>query len=171
MDPVGPALPPSKPSEPPPPSQGSVILSDVMGRDRSINIFAGFIRDIESAALRLDNEGKNTTVLAPLNSAIESLPRKPWEDPRDYGLLGANAYEGGDGHERAQKNLRHFVEAHMIPVSPWLEGQKVKPMGDDREVWWETKGDLKIVRKTFALAWLWAGLLTGIDPPWRYRGF
>lgn len=146
MDPVGPALPPTGSSDPrPPPGQGSVILSDVMGRDRSINIFAGFTRDIESSARRLDDESKNTTVLAPLNLAIEKLPRKPWEDPRDYGVLGPNAYEGDDGQERAQKNLQRFVEAHMVPASPWPEKEKIKPISDDREIWWETKGDTRWV--------------------------
>ena len=41
----GPVLPPGDPSvpaaDPPSDSGGSVILSDVMGRDRSINLFAG----------------------------------------------------------------------------------------------------------------------------------
>jgi paired amphipathic helix protein Sin3a len=112
------ALPPlnNKPSDKPPsPSgPGSVMLSDVMGRDRSINIFAGFTRDIESVSRRFDDAAQNTTVLAPLNSAIESLPRKPWEDPRDYGALGPKAYEGDDGPGRAQQNLRRFVEAQFV---------------------------------------------------------
>jgi paired amphipathic helix protein Sin3a len=50
MDPAGPgpAMPPSDPSQAPavPPSRGSgggVVLSDVMGRDRSINLFAGYV--------------------------------------------------------------------------------------------------------------------------------
>ncbi|KAK4197854.1 hypothetical protein QBC40DRAFT_231172 [Triangularia verruculosa] len=149
MDPnngPGPALPPGSggPPRPNPPSHsggGSVVLSDVIGRDRSINLFAGFIRDIESTSVRLDDPSKNTTVLAPLNSAVESLPRKPWEDPREYGALGPNAYEGGDGHERAQKNIQRFVEAHLIPVDVWSKGQKVKPLLGDREVWWEERDD------------------------------
>lgn len=104
-----------------------------------------FVRDIESASRRLDDESQNTTVLAPLNSAIEKLPRKPWEDPRDYGALGPDAYEGGDGHERAQRNLQRFVEAHLVPASPWREGEKVRPIGGDREIWWEEKDGTRIV--------------------------
>ena len=141
-------MPPSDSGSPdPPPSAGpgTVILSDVMGRDRSINIFAGFTRDIESVSRRLDDSSQNSTVLAPLNSAIEKLPRKPWEDPRDYGALGADAYEGEDGQERAQRNLRRFVEAHILPVSPWAEGEKVKAVGDDRNIWWETKDGKRVV--------------------------
>jgi hypothetical protein len=104
-----------------------------------------FARDIESASRRLDDSSHNTTVLAPLNSAIEKLPRKPWEDPRDYGALGPDAYEGGDGHERAQRNLRRFVEAHMVPASPWLEGEKARPVGSDQEIWWEEKDGTRVV--------------------------
>lgn len=123
----------------------SVMLSDVMGRDRSINIFAGFTRDIETVARRLEDATKNSVVLAPLNSAIEGLPRKPWEDPEQYEQLGANAYEGEEGYERAQRNLRRFVEAHIIPSNPWPAGEKIKPIGAGREVWWEDRDGTKVV--------------------------
>lgn len=151
MDPAGPgpAFPPSQPSHSDPdpvPRPGSVILSDVMGRDRSINIFAGFTRDIESVSRRLDDSGQNTTVLAPLNSAIEKLPRKPWEDPKDYSTFGTQAYEGDDGQERAQRNLQRFVEAHILPESPWPENERVKSIGDDRDIWWHEKDGVRIVR-------------------------
>jgi paired amphipathic helix protein Sin3a len=105
-----------------------------------------FVRDIESAARRLEDPSHNTTVLAPLNSAVEKLPRKPWEDPREYGALGPNAYEGGEGHERAQRNLRRFVEAHLVPASPWKEGEKIKTVDGDREIWWEEKDGTRLVR-------------------------
>lgn len=128
-----------------PTPQGEVILSDVMARDKSINIFAGFTRDVAPVETRLDDAKVNTTVLAPLNSAVEGLPRKPWEDPRDYGELGADAYQGEDGSERAQKNLRRFVEAHIIPRSPWKEGVKVQAVAGGRDVWWEERGGKKVV--------------------------
>lgn len=152
MDPAGPgpAMPPSenapKTEQPAGSGGGSVMLSDVMGRDRSINLFAGFVRDVESASNRLDTSSQNTTVLAPLNSAVDKLPRKPWEDPKDYDELGANAYEGGDGRDRAQRNLRRFVEAHLVPVSPWSAGDKVKPVGGDQEIWWEEKDGHKVIQ-------------------------
>ncbi|KAK0730355.1 hypothetical protein B0H67DRAFT_638869 [Lasiosphaeris hirsuta] len=139
-------MPGPVPEEPSTGSGSEVVLSDVMGRDRSINLFAGFVRDIESASLRLDDSCHNTTVLAPLNSAIERLPRKPWEDPRDYGALGPNAYEGEDGHERAQRNLRRFVEVHMIPANPWPAGEKVKAIGDDQDIWWEEMDGTKLIQ-------------------------
>ncbi|ORY57175.1 uncharacterized protein BCR38DRAFT_354829 [Pseudomassariella vexata] len=150
MDPAGtagpgPAMPPA-PDSNKLPAQGGVMLSDVMGRDRSINIFAGFTRDIESISRRLDDLSQNSTVIAPLNSQIEKLPRKPWEDPRDYEALGANAYEGGDGQDRAQKNLRRFVEAHVVPMSPWPEKEKIKTILGDREIWWEKRDGARVIQ-------------------------
>lgn len=150
MDPIGPAIPPdekpSRPAFPGGPGQGSVILSDVMSRDRSINIFAGFTRDIETVSQRLDDTNRNSTVLAPLNSAIEKLPRKPWEDPKDYSALGSNAYEGDDGQSRAHKNLCRFVEAHIVPLNPWPENKKIKALSEDGEIWWEEKDGLKLLQ-------------------------
>ncbi|KAM0288028.1 hypothetical protein ACHAQH_000096 [Verticillium albo-atrum] len=142
-----PAVPPSDPSDHwPPPGQGTVILSDVLNRDKSINIFAGFTRDVETASNRLDDFGKNTTILAPLNSAVEALPRKPWEDPEDYEKLGTDAYEGDDGQERASRNLRRFVEAHMVPESPWEDNQKIQTIGGDRQIWWESKDGARFIQ-------------------------
>ncbi|KAK5116317.1 hypothetical protein LTR85_009289 [Meristemomyces frigidus] len=139
-------LPPSSSGDTPSaPPNGDVILSDVIGNSRQINIFAGFTRDISSVSTRLDTTSLNTTVLAPVNSAISDLPRKPWEDPKDYSELGALAYEGQAGEDRASRNLRRFAEAHIIPTSPWKEGEKVKSMGGT-EVWWETKDGKAVVQ-------------------------
>ena len=141
---LGPAMPPTQ--DPPSnsnPSDG-VILSDVLGNDRSINIFAGFTRDFAQISQRFEDSSLNTTIMAPVNSAIMALPRKPWEDPEDYDKLGANAYEGEPGEERAQRNLRRFVEAHVVPVSPWKEGEKVMTLAGG-EVWWESKDGIKMV--------------------------
>lgn len=125
-----------------------IIISDVIGRERSINIFAGFTRDIEGISNRLEsnNKGENTTVLAPLNSEIQKLPRKPWEDLKDYETLGAHAYDGSRGQERANNNLKRFVEAHIVPTSPWNENQKVSSLAGG-QVWWEEKDGKKFVSK------------------------
>lgn len=125
--------------------KGDVILSDVIGTQRSINIFAGFTRDVETLSKRLDTSGLNTTVLAPVNSAISDLPRKPWEDPRDYAAMGAEAYDGEGGEDRAHRNLRRFAEAHVVPASPWKEGEKVQTMGGST-VWWEKKDGVAVVQ-------------------------
>lgn len=141
-----PAMPPTEdsPSTSTPANDDTVILSDVLGRDRSINIFAGFTRDFANISSRFEDSSKNTTILAPVNSAIMGLPRKPWEDPKDYANLGAEAYEGNDGEERAKDNMRRFVEAHVVGVSPWKEGEKVETL-DGGKVWWEMKEGKRMV--------------------------
>lgn len=102
-------------------------------------------REIETAARLLDDPDKNTTVLAPENSAIESLGHKVWENPDDYDKFGAGAYEGQEGLERARSNIRRFVEAHLIPASPWGEGERIRPVGGVGEVWWEEKDGGRVV--------------------------
>lgn len=146
MENLGPAMPPeaTDPSSSSPPDGDAVILCDVLGRDRSINIFAGFTRGVETIDQRLSDGSLNTTVLAPLNSAIVDLPRKPWESNEDYNRLGADAYEGKPGEDRAHANLRRFVEEHVVPESPWQEGTKVATLAGS-EVWWEMKDGRKIV--------------------------
>lgn len=147
MDSIGPVMPPeaSDPSSATPPKGDTVVLCDVLGRDRSINVFAGFTRDFESIDNRLSDVLQNSTVLAPLNSAITGLPRKPWESNEDYDRLGANAYEGSSGEDRAHANLRRFVEEHVVPDSPWDEGSKMKTLAGS-EVWWEMKDGKRIVQ-------------------------
>ena len=156
-----------KPSDRP---SGDVILSDVIGSQRQINIFAGFTRDIGTVSKRLETTSLNTTVLAPLNTAISGLPRKPWEDPKEYAAFGAKAYDGQDGEDRAHRNLRRFTEAHVVPVSPWKEGEKVERMGGGN-VWWEKKdgkavvqpGDIEVDRVVSKVAngevWILKGVL------------
>lgn len=141
---VMPVLPPSANDDSPSEGTSDVIISDVISRERIINIFAGFTRDIDNISKRLEDNGVNTTVLAPLNSEIQKLPRKPWEDPKDYEELGANAYGGSDGESRAHRNLRRFVEAHVVPVSPWKEGEKVETVGGGK-LWWDSKDGKKTV--------------------------
>ena len=123
---------------------GPIIISDVIGIESSINIFAGFTRDIQSISDRLADASQNTTVLAPLNSALTALPRKPWEDQRDYALVGASAYDGEEGEGRAHANLRRFVQAHLIPISPWKEGEKTHTIAG-AVIWWENKEGKRVV--------------------------
>lgn len=147
----------------------SLLISDVIARNQRIGIFASFTRDIDSVSSRLESSSVNTTILAPENSAIQRLPRKPWEDPEDYQRLGAEAYAGDDGQNRAQENLKRFVEAHVVPTSPWKEGEKIKTLAGN-EVWWESKdgkqymkpGNIEVaeVADTVANGEVW--VLTGV---------
>lgn len=138
MDAPGPAIPPSSPDP------SGAVIADVIDREQNIGIFSSFTRDVDTVARRLEDSSQNTTVLAPENAAIMGLPRKPWQDPRDYETFGANAYDGADGESRAHKNLRRFVEAHIVPESPWREGQKVRTLAGNT-VWFESKDGKKTV--------------------------
>jgi hypothetical protein len=122
-----------------------VIISDVIGKTQAIAIFSGLTRDIDSVSGRLDTASQNATVLAPDNSVMRDLKRKPWEDAEDYNAFGEDAYKGQSGEDRAHKNLRRFVERHIVPESPWEENKKVKTL-DGNEVWWEKKDGKKMVR-------------------------
>jgi hypothetical protein len=142
--PIMQSLPFTKQDNPAPGSDENVILSDVIPSSRNVNVFAGFTRDIQSIAERLSDQSQNTTVLAPLNSAVTSLPRKPWEDPQEYAVHGEEAYEGPDGEDRAHRNLRRFVEAHIVGQSPWKEGEKMQTVLGST-IWWEEKNGKRTV--------------------------
>jgi hypothetical protein len=120
-------------------------LSDVLPRNQQISIFTSFTRDITSISAGFESTLQNFTVLAPEDSEIKALPRKPWENPGDYSAFGESAYEGQGGIDRAQENLKKFVEAHVVPTSPWKEGEKVKTLGGG-EVWWEKRDGKKLIR-------------------------
>lgn len=120
----------------------SLTIADVLPKTRSINIFASLTRDISSVNGRLESNlpKDNTTLLAPLNSAMQALPRKPWEDrPDDKSEVSAATNE-----DKAAENLQKFVEQHMVPVSPWKEGEKTRTLGG-QEIWWEHKDGKKTV--------------------------
>lgn len=127
-----------------------VIISDVIGKTQDIAIFSGLTRDIDSVSGRLDDAAQNATVLAPNNSVMRALKRKPWEDPEDYDTFGASAYDGSAGEDRARKNLERFVLRHIVPQSPWEEGKKVRTLAGN-EIWWESKGGQKKVSLNISL--------------------
>jgi hypothetical protein len=121
---------------------GALTISDVLPKTRSINIFASLTRDVSSVTSRLESQAPtdNTTLLAPLNSVMTHLPRKPWEDrPDERSEVSASRNE-----DKAAENLQRFVEEHVVPVSPWKEGKagKIKTLGG-MELWWEKRDDGK----------------------------
>ena len=121
-----------------------IIISDVIGKVQNIIIFSGLTHDIDAVSGRLEDAAQNATVLAPDNTVMKSLKRKPWEDPEDYNQFGAQAYGGTSGSDRARSNLERFVKRHIVPESPWEEGRKVKTLAGN-EVWWEFKDGQKMV--------------------------
>lgn len=121
--------------------QPAVLLYDILGTQRSLTTFFSLTRLHESTSEPLSDAKTNTTVLAPNNIVIEDLPRKPWENPADYAALGEQAYDGSGGKDRADENLKRFVEAHLVVgTSPWAAGVKAKTVAGT-ELWWEAKKD------------------------------
>jgi hypothetical protein len=138
------ALPGSSNSNNGAPSDTTLSIADILPQTRKINIFASLTRDISSITSRLESTSSqdNTTVLAPLNSVMQSLPRKPWEDrPDDTSEIRAERDE-----DKAAHNLQRFVESHVVPMSPWKEGKdgKVKTVGGG-EIWWEERDGRKVI--------------------------
>jgi hypothetical protein len=127
------------------PSTGGQTVSDVLPRSQEIAIFTSFTRDISSISSRFESTVQNVTVLAPEDAEIKKLPRKPWENPEDYSAFGESAYEGQGGIDRAQENLKRFVEAHVVGVSPWKEGEKVKTLVGS-EVWYEKRDGTNFIQ-------------------------
>jgi len=108
-------IPPKKPNHQNAGGNGDLTISDILPSQRQINIFAGLTRDISSLTTRLESQSpsSNTTLLAPLNSAMSNLPRKPWEDrPDDTSSVSAESSE-----DKAAQNLRRFVLEHVVPAN------------------------------------------------------
>ncbi|RDA85947.1 hypothetical protein CP532_0821 [Ophiocordyceps camponoti-leonardi (nom. inval.)] len=131
---------PTPASSGPAPDPKPAPLADLLNSNRSLTTFSNLTRLQSSTSSVLASESDATTVLAPLNSALDSLPRKPWEDAADYESLGSNAYEGDQGRQRADRNLARFVDAHLVPRSPWPQNTRVRSRAG-RELWWELGSD------------------------------
>ena len=99
-------------------NQPAVPLSDILGTHRSLTTFTGLANRNSPIASLLSSPDGTTTVLAPSNSAVEGLPRKPWEGGQDT----VGTYEGEAGRKRADENLLRFVRAHLVESWPWKEG-------------------------------------------------
>lgn len=145
---MAPSLPNTSPStSAPPPStdeDDTTIIADILPSVSAISIFASLTRSCSTTSALLSSTSQNITVLAPSNSILASLPRKPWEEPEDYAHLGANAYTGAEGEGRAQKNLDRFVEAHVVRGDLGVKESRLKTV-QGGEVWVEEKNGKIVV--------------------------
>ncbi|KAG6006507.1 hypothetical protein E4U54_000172 [Claviceps lovelessii] len=141
---------------PPPPKdryaprpQTSVSLADTIGPHRSISSFSSFTRVNPATAHLLDDLAAKMTLLAPLNGAIDALPRKPWEEPEPEPTPpppdqdpDQTSQEGRQAQDRARHNLDRFVRAHIVlGMAPWKEGTRTETLAGGRQIWWEERGD------------------------------
>ncbi|KAF8469669.1 FAS1 domain-containing protein [Kalaharituber pfeilii] len=129
---------------------GALTLSDVISIHREIGVFIDTLLSVDEAGSRLEDGAQNTTVLAPTNTVMRHLSRKPWQDPRDaeeadtQGVSQDDLYAGDAGEDRASQNLRRFVQAHLVEVSPWQKGKEnmAKTLGG-KSVWWDEEGGVR----------------------------
>ncbi|GAO19116.1 hypothetical protein UVI_02036130 [Ustilaginoidea virens] len=124
--------------------QPRISLAEAIGPQRSISSFGSVARLRSPTSDLLSDPAAKATVLAPLNSAIDALPRKPWESPSDYSALGDRAYQGQQGQDRANHNLEQFVKAHLVMRAPWREGDRATTWAG-KQVWWEEKDGKRLI--------------------------
>ncbi|KAK9453863.1 hypothetical protein V1511DRAFT_45433 [Dipodascopsis uninucleata] len=122
-------------------SNVKILMTDALGVDRDISIFAGLVRQVESLMYRLQDRDAETMVLAPSNHAMQNLPRKPWES--------ADQSESGDPMEderRAMANIEKFVLSHVV-YGQGLEkpGEKKKCGAGISDIWYNEDHGEKVV--------------------------
>jgi hypothetical protein len=118
-----------------------VLLSDVLTQCSTVRVFYGLLRDVDDVYDRLSDESQQTMVLAPQDSAMVQLQRKPWETLNDFETFGQKPYEGDDGKERADKNLKRFVKEHVLDTGFMSENTAVKNLNGG-SVWYDVENDL-----------------------------
>lgn len=103
---------------------GEPLLADIFGSLRQCTIIGDYVRSLGAVSDRLVDSSKRTLILAPVNSAIMSLPQKPWKDgPENAQDPKVDVLRNDD---RASKNIEAFVSRHIVPEYPISEGQSVK---------------------------------------------
>lgn len=106
-----------------PSTSSSPSLTDLLTRSKS-SIFYGYIRESTYISTRLANPLESTTILAPLNSAILSLARKPHQGRPEPVEGHVEGYAGSreDEQDRADY-LENWIKRHLIDGKVELEGE------------------------------------------------
>ncbi|KAK9350942.1 hypothetical protein V1505DRAFT_373570 [Lipomyces doorenjongii] len=118
-----------------------LLMTDALGIDREISIFASLVRQIEGLMLRLQDRSKDTLVLAPTNEAMQALKRKPWEDEETI-----QHSDPIDEERRAMENIARFVLSHIVNDYGFdAPGEKKKCGAGVSDLWYESAGDHMVV--------------------------
>ena len=87
-------------------------------------------------------------MLVPRNSALQTLPRKPWEDKNDKDGLRRDGKEDlvwdKEVEDKARKNVEDFVAGHVITRYPIEEAKKLDTLSGT-QVEYRVKGGDKYV--------------------------
>ncbi|GAA5996132.1 hypothetical protein JCM5350_000498 [Sporobolomyces pararoseus] len=97
-------------------------LTDLLTRSKNSRIFYDYLRDSSSVSTRLANPLESTTILAPVNSAIIALERRPHQGPPEPAGGYVQGYAGSrqDEQERADY-LEKWIKRHLIAGKVDLE--------------------------------------------------
>ncbi|KAK9447936.1 uncharacterized protein V1518DRAFT_438500 [Limtongia smithiae] len=125
----------------------SLLMTDALGVNREISIFAGLVRQVETLMYRLQDPTKNTLVLAPTNVAMQAFPRKPWEDAPGT-VDDVHSHSPMDDERRAMKNIETFVLSQVVFDYSFAgpEHRKTSAAGS-AELWYEA-GETNIVHSS-----------------------
>jgi uncharacterized surface protein with fasciclin (FAS1) repeats len=99
-------------------------------------------------AIRLADDSVNSTLLVPTNSALQTLPRKPWEDKAGDGRITRHGSKdlvwNEEAEEKARKNIEEFVAGHLVTKYP-IEEDKQLPTLKGTFVCFKVEGGEKFV--------------------------
>ena len=100
-------------------------------------------------ALRLADESVNSTLLVPRNSALQTLPRKPWEDksnddPQVSKHGSKDVLWDQEAEDKARKNIEDFVAGHIVTKYPIEEGKELLTLAGS-SVSYRSKGGEKFI--------------------------
>ncbi|GAA5958727.1 hypothetical protein JCM3765_006018 [Sporobolomyces pararoseus] len=103
-------------------SSSSPSLTDLLTRSKNSRIFYDYLRDSSSVSTRLANPLESTTILAPVNSAIIALERRPHQGPPEPAGGHVEGYAGSREDEQARADyLEKWIKRHLISGKVDLE--------------------------------------------------
>ena len=97
-----------------PSPSGEPLISDILGIDKSITILTEYSLGLAEIAERLQDSSKYTIVLAPSNTAIMAMERKPWQDADPASKAPLLTAEDKD--TRASDNIARFIKSHIVAL-------------------------------------------------------
>ncbi|KAK9379673.1 uncharacterized protein V2V93DRAFT_373315 [Kockiozyma suomiensis] len=129
-----------------------LLMTDAMGVNRDISIFAGLTRQVENLMYRLQDPSLDTLVLAPTNTVMQNLPRKPWEDAPEAEPMSPNAGPHGE-ERRALQNIERFVLSHVVFGYGFHQPKQKSKCGTGAsDLWYEKSGANVVVHSDSKVA-------------------
>ncbi|GAA5872850.1 hypothetical protein JCM16303_006853 [Sporobolomyces ruberrimus] len=105
-------------------SSSTPSLTDLLTRSKHSRLFYDYLRESTSVSTRLANPLESTTILAPVNSAIVSLERKPHQGPPEPVGGNVEGYSGSREDEQARADyLENWIKRHLVNGRVNLEDQ------------------------------------------------